>query len=221
MTSLLKHSKKIKSVLILLFYTLALYLSWIFIFSKFDRQLIQDYFSTLGPFGPAGLVLLLIIFSIFPFYNTPLMLASGFLYGPYGGFLVNFWGIVLGQLLVIFLVKRYGKPLVEKAVKKDLIEKYTNLVDKYGLWTLYFVYVLPGLPDDAFTYLIALSHIKTTRYLPVVFLGTIPKSAISFIGDDPLKGILPFLITRVAFLILGGLAFLYLVFLKNFFTTKK
>ena len=65
------------------------------------------------------------------------------------------------------------------------------------------VYVLPFTPDDELTYIVAAGPIGMKRFILPILLGTLAKSAYSYIGDSGVDGILIATYARVVLLIVG------------------
>ena len=79
------------------------------------------------------------------------------------------------------------------------------------------VYVLPFTPDDELTYIVAAGPVPFKRFILPVILGTIAKSAYSYIGDLGGKGVTIAVYFRIVLLILGIL----LVGLQEYWVKKK
>ena len=170
-----------------------------------DQDILSSFVESKGLAGIFLYILIEIFFIILvPIYNTPLHIASGFIFGGMLGWLINFVSVTIGLSLIVFLVKFYGRPLIEKIVPNPVLSKYDHLSHKIGPITLFLIYVLPIFPDDELTYLIAAGKgIPFWRYLLPIILGNITKSAMSFIGESGLQGLGIAMGTRILILIIG------------------
>jgi len=169
-----------------------------------DKEWLQ---STVSNYGSLGIVIFLFIeysYIIFvPVYNTTIHLAAGYIFGGNLGWLLNFLATTAGLFTIILLVKRFGRPLVEKILSNETLTKYDKISEKIGPLTLFAVYVLPLFPDDEITYLIAASRTSFARFILPVLLGNITKSAVSYIGDEGTGGISLALASRVGVFVVG------------------
>lgn len=201
---------KIKSILILLAYASLMWLAWYFLASYVaDKEIIRNIISRFGLLSPLIFIFLQFVGVVFlPIYNMPIHLAGGFIFGPYQGWLLNYISTVLSLFFIVWLVKRFGRSLAERLIPQKTLQKYDNFSERVGGLGLFLVYVLPFFPDDELTYLAAASSIPKKQIIVAILLGTIPKAAFSFIGDNPTKGVIPFVIIRVVVAILGVTYFL-------------
>lgn len=179
-----------------------------FIFSQYvDRDSLQAAVKGTGQFGLALYVLVEIAYVTFtPLLNTFILIVSGYLFGGTVGFFVNFAATAIGLFLIVYLVKRYGRPLLRKLVSERFYDRFDRIVQTVGPITLLVVYVLPFTPDDELTYVIAAGPVGFKRFILPVILGTIAKSAYSFIGDQGAHGVTIAAYFRVILLIIGVIA---------------
>ena len=91
---------------------------------------------------------------------------------------------------------------IDAAVINMLAERF-KITQKVGPITLLLVYVLPFTPDDELTYIVAAGPIGMKRFILPILLGTLAKSAYSYIGDSGVDGILIATYARVVLLIVG------------------
>ncbi len=215
---MVKEYSKLKSAAILSAYII-LMIGAAIIFSKYiDRESLQVFIEQTGSLGLVLYFFIEIIYVTFtPLFNTFILIASGYLFGGHIGFVINFLATTVGLLLILFLVKKYGRPLLQKVVSQKFYERFDKITQKVGPMMLLIVYVLPFTPDDEFTYIIAAGPIPFKRFILPVVLGTIAKSAYSYIGDMGAKGITIAAYFRIALLVIGVLA----VGLQEYFVKKK
>ena len=94
-----------------------------FIFSGYvDRESLQEFVEHSGRLGLVLYALIEIVYVTFtPLLNTFVLVASGYIFGGHVGFAVNFFATSIGLLLIVFLVRRYGRPLLQKVISPRLI----------------------------------------------------------------------------------------------------
>ena len=60
---------------------------------------------------------------------------------------------------------------VEKVISPRIIEKYDYFMEHRGILITFILFVIPGFPKDALSYMIGLSHMKTSTFLIVCTAG--------------------------------------------------
>jgi len=210
---------KIKHPLLVLFLYVVLMLLALALLNQFtDRTVLQDFVKSFGKLGVLVYGIIAYLFVVFvPGYNTPIHIASGYIFGPQLGWLINFITTTAGLFTIIFLVKRFGPAIVEWLVGSKNKEKYDKLLSKIAPLSLFVMYVLPGFPDDEVTYLMAASQeVRFVRYILPVVLGTIAKTSVSYIGDQGAVGVIHSGIARASSLVVG----LVIIGLQEYFYRK-
>lgn len=73
------------------------------------------------------------------------------------------------------LCRRFGRPLVQRLVDEESIQKYAFLTDARKLDTLIFLmFLIPGTPKDTLNYLCPLTLISPVRFLVLSTFARIP-----------------------------------------------
>lgn len=196
--------KKLRSISILVAYLFLMIFAAI-IFSRYvDQDFLQDTVENSGIFGVLIYFLIEVFYVTFtPLFNTFILIASGYLFGGHLGFIINFLATASGLFLIVFLVKRYGRPFLQNVVSPQVYRRIDHIIQRVGPLTLLVCYVLPFTPDDELTYLVAAGSIPFKRYILPILIGTIAKSAYSYIGDLGIAGIAIAIYYRIAMLVLG------------------
>ncbi|OGL66324.1 hypothetical protein A3F52_04490 [Candidatus Uhrbacteria bacterium RIFCSPHIGHO2_12_FULL_47_11] len=189
------------------------------VFSKYiDRESLQALVQNSGGLGIVVYFLIEVVYvTLTPLFNTAILIASGYIFGGHVGFAINFFATTLGLFLIVFLVKRYGRPLLQRVISENFYDRFDQLTQKIGPITLLVVYVLPLTPDDELTYIVAAGPIGFKRFILPIFLGTLAKSAYSYIGDMGTRGIVIATYARLILLVVGLIA----VGLQERFLLKK
>lgn len=141
-----------------------------------NRKHFWRWIDSLGPIGVLVFLLiqiLQVVIAIIP--GEPVELAAGMLYGMWGGLAVCLAGILIGSIGIFTLVRRMGKPFVQKILDEETVKKYDFLHDAQKLDTLIFLmFLIPGTPKDALTYLCPLTDIRPSHFLLLSTLARIP-----------------------------------------------
>lgn len=195
---------KIKSSLILSTYILLMVTAAV-VFTKYvDQDSLQTVVKSAGPLGIIIYSLVEIFYVAFtPLLNTFVLISSGYLFGGHLGFIVNFLSTSIGLFLIVFLVKKYGRPLLHKVVSPKFYRRFDQITQKVGPITLLIVYIIPFTPDDELTYIVAAGPVAFKRFILPVVLGTAAKAAYSYIGDLGTRGVVIATYTRIIMLVAG------------------
>ena len=122
----------------------------------------------------------------------------GQIVGGVGGFLFSWWGVLwtcigtaIGGFIVFWLSRKFGRPLVEKIVKKDSLDKFDFIFSNNTSFILFVIFLIPGLPDDIICYLAGLTNISLKKLVTLFVIGRLPAIIIinylgSGIGEENL-----------------------------------
>jgi uncharacterized membrane protein YdjX (TVP38/TMEM64 family) len=147
--------------------------------------------TNLGPWGILALLamqVLQIVVAVIP--GELVQIAAGLLYGPWLGTLVILVGCVLSSALIFALVRRLGAPFVRDMVGEDHLERFRRFERSGKLdWLVFILFLIPGLPKDAFTYLVPLTDMGMQKFLLLTTVGRIPGVFVScFAASDLAAG---------------------------------
>ena len=104
---------------------------------------------------------------------------------------VSLAGFFLGTVLVYYLVQWIGRPLVDRFVSESHFKKFDFLLDgKRTELLIFLVFLLPGLPKDALTYLVSFNpKIKPMYLFFLTTLGRTPATVLTvFMGKSLWEG---------------------------------
>ena len=139
----------------------------------------ERFRALLDSFGIAGALILIaiqiaqVLSGVIP--ALPIQLAAGLTYGPFGGLAICMTGIFIGSTIVFLLVKRFGRPLIDRVFSKERQSKLAFLDNTDRLGTVVFIlYLIPALPKDVFTYLAALTPLTFRRFICISMVARIP-----------------------------------------------
>ncbi|MFZ5391353.1 MAG: TVP38/TMEM64 family protein [Patescibacteria group bacterium] len=199
-----KPNKSKRSLFYLLSYLVFTTIAGLLIAKYMDRQSLQSVVNNLGNLGILVFWLVEILYIILtPFYNTAIHIAAGYIFGGFWGFVLNFTATTVGLMLIVVLVKKFGRPWLKNILPDHFYKNFDNLTQKIGPLFLFLIYVLPFTPDDEMTYIVAAGPVGFKRFILPILLGNIAKSAMSYIGDSGGEGLIIALNVRVIMLIVG------------------
>lgn len=135
-------------------------------------------------YGFLGLFLLNILGSATIFLPTPLFLTSfvaGSIFNPFLVALVSSIGSSIGELTG-YLMGYGAEDLIEKDVK---IQKVKKWMDKYGLWALFVIGLVPNPFFDIAGIVAGATEIPVWKFLTVVWAGKLIKFlVIAYVGAN-------------------------------------
>lgn len=175
-------------------------------------DLVRNFLITSGGWGIVLFVVLMGVSIILPIPSTPIALAGGYVYGLFFGTLLALVGLVIGSCTIFFLVRRYGKPLLEKLVDAHHIAHFNHIFARRGPAAALISYIIPIFPSDTVTLLLGLTPISFRTFLFILIGGHIPRYLIlNGVGDTFQVG---FSMYSVLFLA-GGAALLFTVIFRR------
>lgn len=154
----------------------------------------ERFSAWIGGLGLKGVAILLgiqalqIVVAVIP--GGPVEIVAGAAYGPWGGFAICILGCLIAAAGIFFAVRIFGVPLVERLFGKKLTDKYKFLgnTKKVSL-ALFLLFLIPGVPKDALTYIAPLGAIKPGRFLLITTSARAPAILMSaMLGSSALRG---------------------------------
>lgn len=137
-----------------------------------DRNAVASAMEQIGIWGPVTLFALF-IFQVFIAFipGQALMVACGYLYGFWGGFLLSWISLVAGGELAFVLARRYGRPFAERWVSPQVLLRWDQAAEGQGIVFFSLSLVLPLIPNDAMCYVAGLGKISRPRFVTANLLG--------------------------------------------------
>lgn len=117
-------------------------------------------------------------------------IAAGVLFGPWWGTLFCLVAETIGSIIVILLVRRFGRRLVESLYPREKLDALPILNDsKKRNVFIFMLFAIPGTPKDFLTYLIGLTKVSIPMYILLTFFARIPSVITStFAGSSIVDG---------------------------------
>lgn len=137
-----------------------------------DRDAVEASMHQLGFWGPVVLFVLFVLQVFLAFIpGQALMVACGFLYGFWGGFLVSWLSLVVGGELAYVLARKYGRPFAERWIAPDVISRWNQAAQGQDIGFFAIMLVMPLVPNDAMCYVAGLGSISHRRFSIANLLG--------------------------------------------------
>ncbi len=141
-----------------------------------DPVVFRQWLDTFGPFDEIVFIIIRTLQTVIKFIPAePLEIGSGYAWGIFAGAFYCVLGNMLGTLIILAIVKKFGKKAINFFIPMkniDSLEIFKNSDRIYVL--LFFLYLIPGAPKDGFTYFAGLLPIKTVPFLIVTFIARFP-----------------------------------------------
>lgn len=148
------------------------------------RNTFKAYVESLGIWGYfliIGLIIVQIVIAFIP--GEPQELLCGMMYGWFWGLVVALIACFIGSSLVFLLVKKFGKPFVNKFFSDEKIAKFKFLNDEKKLEkTVFILFFIVGSPKDLLTYIVPLTKMKYKHFILIVTFARIPSIITSTIA---------------------------------------
>lgn len=150
-----------------------------------DKKKILAFIDSLGPFGCAGFVLLQILQVVAaPIPGEVTGFIGGYLYGPALGILLSTVGLTMGSLIAFSLSRIFGRPFVDKFIKKETMDKYDFLLHHKGAFLVFLLFLIPGTPKDFLCYILGLGHLTTKEFFVISTVGRLGGTVLLTLGGN-------------------------------------
>ena len=137
-----------------------------------DRDAVSASMNQLGFWGPFVLAILFILQVFLAFIpGQALMVACGYLYGFWGGFLLSWLSLVIGGEIAFSLARRHGRPFAEKWISPQVLARWDKNAQGQGITFYAISLVMPFVPNDAMCYVAGLDRITHRRFSTANLLG--------------------------------------------------
>lgn len=150
-----------------------------------DAEAVRAYVRGFGVWAPVALVVLQALQVVLaPVPGQVLAAVAGYLFGPWWGTLYNMIGIALGSTAAFWLARRFGRSYVERMIADDALATFDTFVEQRGLFSLFVLFLIPGLPDDALCFVGGLTPIPLRKLVAVAIVGRAPAFFLANVFGD-------------------------------------
>ncbi|MGH3148408.1 MAG: TVP38/TMEM64 family protein [Rubrobacter sp.] len=140
-----------------------------------DRERMQRMVDDAGMMAPIVYMALLVAQAIAaPLPAPALAMGAGYSFGMYEGFLLTWFGALLGGVASFWISRWIGRDYVAGSERMQRLDRY---VDEHGTITIFVLRLLPLVSFDAISYAAGLSSISFSRFLCATALGMLPGTA--------------------------------------------
>jgi uncharacterized membrane protein YdjX (TVP38/TMEM64 family) len=155
------------------------------------REMFSAWVAGLGFKGALilfGVQVLQIVVAIIP--GGPVELIAGAVYGAWGGLLIIEAGCATATVIVFFMVRKFGLPLIRRFFGADVLNTWGFLKDEKKTALLTFIlFLVPGTPKDTLTYLAPLSRLSLVQFTLISVFARFPAILLTTVmGDAAMQG---------------------------------
>lgn len=171
--------KKIYPIFILLFIIMFLVIiksekTYSFL-STLDVEEIRMFIKDFGLKAPLIFILLQISQAVIaPIPGFLFTIAGGIIFGAFLGAVLSIIGSMIGAMICFLLAKKYGRPFINKIIKREDLGIVDDLFEKNGLLITTILRAIPVISFGLISYLISVTNINLKDYLIGTFIGLIP-----------------------------------------------
>jgi len=140
-----------------------------------DARAVRTFVRGYGVWAPVVLIALQAVQVVAaPVPGQVLAVVAGYLFGAWWGTLYNMIGITIGSTVAFWLSRRYGRAYVEDIVHEGALERFDAIGDDYARPALFFLFLIPGLPDDVICFAGGLTDIPLWQLVVLAVVGRAP-----------------------------------------------
>lgn len=137
-----------------------------------DMHAISESMHRSGFWGPVVLFVLFVLQVFLAFIpGQALMVACGYLYGFWGGFLLSWLSLAVGGEIAYVLARKYGRPFAERWIAPDVLSRWDKAAQGQGIGFFAIMLTMPLVPNDAMCYVAGLGTISHRRFSLANLLG--------------------------------------------------
>lgn len=137
-------------------------------------QALQNYFLSWGPWAPVAYISFVTAeVVVAPLPGLMLYAPGGVIFGGFMGGLYSLTGNLLGAAIACQLMRLAGQRLFGQEIRRAL-SKITPLLEKRGIWVIFFLRANPFTSSDLVSYAAGLTSIPVWKVLCGTALGMAP-----------------------------------------------
>lgn len=186
-----KQSLLLHGFLIIAF---SVFFIWILLsYGDFFTNLLKDpkkFGEWVNSFGSLGILVFIAIqivqVVIFLIPGEVVQIAGGYLYGTLFGSVYSIVGITIGSLICFLIARLLGYDFLRNIISNEKLKKFDYIINNpKGELALFIIFLLPGLPKDALSYIAGITPVKFLNFFFITLVARMPGIVISaYIGAN-------------------------------------
>ena len=185
-TTELQEKRWVQILLVVLIFGMFAGMAWYYFsqYDQFNRQNLEAFISSFGPWAPIIYVIVYTISAPIPFLAPALSAAGGLLFGTLWGMLLVVGSATASALIPFYLARMLGREWVEQKVKGKKIEKfYQQSEGSTGFIFIMLMRLIPVLPWEVQNYAAGLTQVALPIFAAGTVVGILPGSfSLVFLG---------------------------------------
>lgn len=151
-----------------------------------DRSRISAWVDRLGFWGPAFIILAMIVQMFLLVIPSPLlMVVSVLAYGPFWGAALSILAIGISATVGYWLGRYLGDVTVYRLIGERKEKQLEEYVEKYGLWVIVITRFAPMLSNDAISLVGGMLRMNYWKFFGATLLGITPLAVlIAYFGEN-------------------------------------
>ena len=140
-----------------------------------DKEGAREWITSREPYSYlyfVGLQVLQVIVSPIPGELSCFL--GGVIFGSWQGFLLSSLGLTIGSFVNVSLGRAFERAFLERIIPAKVLDNFEARSRKWGLLTVFILFLIPGGPKDTLCYLFGLTRIPILPFLVVSSLARMP-----------------------------------------------
>jgi uncharacterized membrane protein YdjX (TVP38/TMEM64 family) len=141
-----------------------------------EQEKIRDSIMSYGKYSILAFIFLQMVQVVVFFIPGEIVqIAGGCIYGTASGSLISLIGITIGSMACFFISHKFGKAFVKKILTGKRLKKIEDILRyKKIKYIVFILYLIPGIPKDAASYICGISEIRFRDFFIYSTLGRLP-----------------------------------------------
>ncbi len=140
-----------------------------------DHDLIQQWVSDFGVFGPVLIVLAMVaqmFLIVIP--SWLLMLVAVLAFGPVWGSVVIFCAIFAASTVGYFIGRYFGPAFITRLIGYKSQQNVSEFLEHYGVWAIIVTRINPLLSNDAISFIAGVVRMSYKKFILSTLIGIAP-----------------------------------------------
>ncbi len=166
--------------------------------------------SLWSPLVCIGIQFLQVVIFVIPGEIT--QVAAGYVFGAWMGFVYSIVGIALGSMFNFWFARLVGRPVVERMMGAERLERIDALLkSRKGRSALFVLFLIPAMPKDAMSYGAGLTQFRMGEFVVISGLARTPALLFSTLMGSQLyqRDYSAMIITAVIGVVVAGAFYWY------------
>jgi|Deesub1362B_J571_1020462.scaffolds.fasta_scaffold02464_5 uncharacterized membrane protein YdjX (TVP38/TMEM64 family) len=145
-----------------------------------NRAKVEELVRGFGRWGPVVSISLQVVqVVVVPIPGQILDAVNGYLFGAFLGTSYSMVGMLIGSTIVMAISRRFGRPLVERLVNEELLNRLDGFSQKRGAFFFLLFLLFPFLPNDVACFIAGLTPLPLAQLVLLAAIGRLPGILIS------------------------------------------